>query len=586
MSKTNNLPMEQEEVEVAEQAPVQKVTGFRVSSILLFLIAVGGLFLGVISFFRPEIITTLSGKMSALDGSLLVVIWAATFGKFLPSFADSKLVINVNSTGALNTIAQYVPYALVAGIVIALICVIVGLCSKKAARRCMFVTFYSIFFSFFAYFAFLFVAQSMCGAALADWKSYVDLSSGAVAVVALLFILFATMATKKTVSTEDAYGEIVEEKKSRKGISFVNFILVLLTLGTTFALAFPGSVTATELYWFSPASPMFSIMTIVELITWILLLVIATLTVVNFLISTIRLGSAKGMLASVTMFAVTFLAAVAVVILNIINVYANDWAQLLKLATLVLLIVTLAAFLVSLFTYIYCACKRRKAAEAEEEYDETQYEEYEEPVEEAVEEEVAPAPVAEPAPAPAPVAPVPAPAAPYLGAPVVNYIMPAPGYMPMYGAPAPAPAPAAAPAPAPAPAPAAPVSVEMTEFEKSMAALAKGETPAPAPAPAAAPAPTPAPAFRAPAPAPAPAPVAADNRYTYDPFIYTLTDAEKNEFGDLFIAGQNNARDSLPTYIIGGDNREFFSKVFIYMGRFRSQISSELLAKIYQHVIR
>ncbi|MDE7296406.1 MAG: hypothetical protein K2N84_03995 [Clostridia bacterium] len=74
------------------------------------------------------------------------------------------------------------------------------------------------------------------------------------------------------------------------------------------------------------------------------------------------------------------------------------------------------------------------------------------------------------------------------------------------------------------------------------------------------------------------------SQYTYDPFINTLTPMEKNEFGDVFIANLYGIHSYLPTYIIGGDNTEFFQTIFIHLGRFRGNISRELMEKIYAYV--
>ncbi len=74
------------------------------------------------------------------------------------------------------------------------------------------------------------------------------------------------------------------------------------------------------------------------------------------------------------------------------------------------------------------------------------------------------------------------------------------------------------------------------------------------------------------------------SKYAYDPFVYTLTASEMNEFGDLFIANKFGLQAYLPPYNIGGDNRDFFNKVFIYLGRFRSNISDALLDKLYRYV--
>ena len=140
----------------------------------------------------------------------------------------------------------------------------------------------------------------------------------------------------------------------------------------------------------------------------------------------------------------------------------------------------------------------------------------------------------------------------------------------------------------------------MSEFERSMAALARGIAPEPAPAAQTAagvtyqyaPAPAPTPAYApaahyAPAPAyrPAAAPKAVydPTPYTYDSFINMLTPQERNEFGDLFIANRYCDLSYLPAYVIGGDNREFFAKIFVFMGRYRNVISDGLLEKIYEY---
>ena len=121
----------------------------------------------------------------------------------------------------------------------------------------------------------------------------------------------------------------------------------------------------------------------------------------------------------------------------------------------------------------------------------------------------------------------------------------------------------------------------ISEFERRMEALARGEQPdAAPPAPVLYPAPA-----RAGNAAPArPAGYASADQYTYDPFINSLTPQEKNEFGDLFIACKAGKFEGLPIYAIGGNNDEFFRKVFIYLGKFRKDISAPLLDKLYSYV--
>ena len=68
-----------------------------------------------------------------------------------------------------------------------------------------------------------------------------------------------------------------------------------------------------------------------------------------------------------------------------------------------------------------------------------------------------------------------------------------------------------------------------------------------------------------------------------DMFISSLTPAERDEFDRLFISRIYGENKRLPSYQIGGDNREFFSKIFVFMGRYRNVISEGLLEKIYNY---
>lgn len=68
-----------------------------------------------------------------------------------------------------------------------------------------------------------------------------------------------------------------------------------------------------------------------------------------------------------------------------------------------------------------------------------------------------------------------------------------------------------------------------------------------------------------------------------DAFFSSLTPAEKDEFDRLFISRIYGENKRLPAYRIGGDNREFFSKIFVFMGRYRNVISDGLLEKIYNY---
>ena len=71
-----------------------------------------------------------------------------------------------------------------------------------------------------------------------------------------------------------------------------------------------------------------------------------------------------------------------------------------------------------------------------------------------------------------------------------------------------------------------------------------------------------------------------------DSFYETLTAAEKAQFEDLFINCVLGENKRLPRYVIGGDNSEFFKKVFIFIGRYRAYISTGLLEKLYNFATR
>ena len=68
-----------------------------------------------------------------------------------------------------------------------------------------------------------------------------------------------------------------------------------------------------------------------------------------------------------------------------------------------------------------------------------------------------------------------------------------------------------------------------------------------------------------------------------DAFINGLTAAERDEFNKLFISRIYGENKRLPAYVVGGDNREFFAKIFVFMGRYRNVISDGLLEKIYEY---
>lgn len=72
------------------------------------------------------------------------------------------------------------------------------------------------------------------------------------------------------------------------------------------------------------------------------------------------------------------------------------------------------------------------------------------------------------------------------------------------------------------------------------------------------------------------------NSRSFDPFIASLNGKEREQFTDIFILKYKGDTKNLPDYVVGGDNKEFFRKVFIYLGQYRDRIPDSLLAKMYQ----
>ncbi len=68
----------------------------------------------------------------------------------------------------------------------------------------------------------------------------------------------------------------------------------------------------------------------------------------------------------------------------------------------------------------------------------------------------------------------------------------------------------------------------------------------------------------------------------FDPFLITLNEKEKNEFIDIYVLKCKGIMPEIPGYVVGGDNKDFFNKVFIYLGQYREKIPADLLGKMYQ----
>jgi hypothetical protein len=76
------------------------------------------------------------------------------------------------------------------------------------------------------------------------------------------------------------------------------------------------------------------------------------------------------------------------------------------------------------------------------------------------------------------------------------------------------------------------------------------------------------------------------NCQSFDPFIATLNVEERNQFTELSILKYRGVMPEIPDYVVGGDNREFFCKIFIYLGQYRERIPNGLLTKMYQFSVK
>ena len=516
---------------IAAEAPEQSVSagGYRALAVISFVLAAGGLFLGLLvkwtDIFTHWMYTASQG--AALSGSLI---------DYLIEYAKSVYEVGVWTyiKGLFGN-----PFN------------VAGLSQFLTALM----TAAAVAYAFFT-------ARFLIGGNGFSRMMF-DIPTAIVAGVALICLVIAALAR-------------------RKGMGLLNFVLFLLTALCIYSLCNSRSAMVLLMATDIKEEIFFSISAIV----------LFALLSLNFLASSVRLTAKKAYVFDAVRYGLLLAAAVCTVIsYGLMLEWANFKEDLLN--TVLLLAAPLAAFLLSIVIAIaQASAARRMEAEEESKAISAAY--------------TQPQPAALPAAAPAAASGVVTEGSQDVARNVTVNVQPKPAeaqtpqnvtvnvtpamygqqpMMPFY--------PRlliwkAAPVPMPAPQPQA--ETPMTEFERSMAALAKGIEPEPAPESAAAAATTyqstPAPVFAQPAPAPAPAPAYDASQYTYDSFINSLTPQEKNEFGDLFIANKYGDLAYLPGYVIGGDNREFFSKVFIYFGRFRGHISSALLDKLYSYVCR
>ena len=587
-------------------APEEKkpAGGYRALAVIAFICAVGGLFIGLLYAFSGIFLGNFNGNLDTFDAEnvpLADSLFGYVYAYFATIFSQGvgTFFSNMFSQGNTANILEFgLLILLCVTIVLSLVLMIVSFCSRKAAKNCAMTSAILVFLTYAGYFL---LSYYLLSAARGEFGgSMVDVTVGIPAGVMLIALIVTALAR-------------------RKGLGLVNTLSFLLLAAAVFGLTYPGSAMVGADVWYTHiADNLF-----VNLTAFILMAVV----ILNFIISAIRLSAKKAYVFDAVRFGILLIAVALAIVAQILDKTVEVMFGSANLLPVILsAAAALAAFLLALIVAIVKACKEN-AKEAQEESAEigennallaqAQPAAATQPVTAAAQPEAAEQPsaatAAEPAAVtaapgttvivqqPAPVQQQPATpiyAVPFFAAPMAPAAAPTPAPEP---APAPAEEPKAASAPAPAPAPAPAEETPMSEFERSMAALARGIAPEPEPAPAQQttsytymPAGAPQSAYTPAAnrqtasyarPA-APAAVYDPTPYTYDAFVNMLTPQERNEFGDLFIAGRYGDLNYLPAYVIGGDNREFFHKVFIYLGKFRNHISPELLGKLYDYVSR
>lgn len=520
-----------------QEKPKSSAVGAKILSLIVLLLAVGGLFLGMLGQF-------LGGFSSVTLGHLEVDTLSGSFmGNIIAMFKD----LSANGLGAFSAAREYggiyaaeyfLHYILLIAIAITLITTIVALCSSRSAKRCAYGAAYITFLAYGALSACCFYQNSL-------WIS-VEVMNGGTFSFLELFDLPALL-----ISGAIAIILCLLAISKAKGNGFLHALLLLFSAGTAFVFFYPAmylpigegvSTNSGFLFWVATTGGE-------GLGLWMKIFVVATgiLVALNLLLSALRISAKKAAWFDLVRYILQLISVIALTFIYLFNPLQEGLAfgdiapnLFASISFIILLAAPFAALAVAVILTVWSLNK--KSAK--------------------------------------PAKPTIAPENVYSETMITT------------GAPRPIIVTSAPEAPAP-----------MSEFEKSMEALAKGITPqqtapmaaAPAPAPAAhAPQPTYRAEYRPKAAQPAAQPAQPSGQsssfesqqYTYDPFINSLTPLQKNEFGDLFIAGKYGKLPYLPTYVIGGDNTEFFRKVFIYLGKYRNYVSADLLDKLCAYVAK
>lgn len=511
-----------------------KAGGYKFLSVLVFLISVGGLFIGLLgnllSFLAPVAVVSSDVMNGSIIGSFIAICKDLFTSRdlFFGALSPEGGIL-----GLFGSFLYFVHYLIIIAAIVSLFTMLIALTAKnyigldgnpgKTSKNCAYFALYLSLLAYGAYFVSVFIVTST-----------VYSLSGDVALSVLLEIIDVPMLIVSGVLTALL---CITALATLKGKGFVNILIYLLALAAVFGFFYPQSAASgnTVLYFSNLSTGSDP-----SVMTQILVLATGWLALANLVLSTFRIPAKRAFLFDLVRFALQF---VAVIVLAAFFVFlpaegtSPAWEALATIPVILLAVATLAAFLFSLLQFL---TSRKKADTAAEEANEPTATSEEEPAKETEQ----PAVTAEAEPA----------------QPANTEEAPMSDFARMMHSLAKNPASATSNNFYPYEQQMHPPHAPATPYGYDSTALQRRSAPTPTNTYAFDPYP-----------------------YTYDPFIKTLSLEERNEFGDLYIACTHGQIKGLPQYVIGGDNAEFFHKVWIHYGTF--DMSPGLKRKLHMFVL-
>ena len=315
------------------QTQQQPVAGYRVLAVIAFLVAVGGLFAGLLGRIFPWVTVTGSGPLA---GSLLGYL-IEYFGGMFADFAAFH--VGLFSAGDLLPVIEYAAVALFClTLPVSLILMLVALFSRKGAKGCAISSAIFVFLSNSAFFVLWFCALTLAGSAIAlPSVGGFDMGTGCLALVMLLALF------------------VVDLLQKRSG-AFLDLGCMLLLFATIFALTYPGSVLLkADVNYMRLGQDAFVNVTA---------FVAAMLVIISLLAATIRMGAKRSHVFDSILYALLFAADLVFVIALGVRYGAAEIFSAASLLPVILAIVApLSAFLLKLIAAIWQHAKQTRTRE-------------------------------------------------------------------------------------------------------------------------------------------------------------------------------------------------------------------------------